>query len=375
MSESVSADSVKAQMPHPTLTRLKGESTHKQLNIVLRELTANLMAVFCPWGHKKGHLGLLQDPDIYLARNGAAFDIPAAELPAYPIVPAGATAPQQEELRATNTAACKAWTTYCLVLAIIHDQFAAAIDDMYYAMLDDPIKGLNGIDLRTLMTHIQATYAQISQPDMDDNLADFNTGINPGLPLAVYTRKKEKWQVFALDTGVPISEATMVTMGTKHTLATGNMTLAWREWKRWPIAKHTWPNWKTHWTAAFTEMRDINCMTAGESPFRANAAKEEVHAHQVATSLDNLANASIQKNSTINSLMALKAQLTRAFENMQAAMACMYPPGQAPPHQGTAPVWWLNPPPTVIPPAAPAPPAMGVPPSQHPAHWGAGKPD
>jgi hypothetical protein len=31
-------------------------------------------------------------------------------------------------------------------------------------------------------------------------------------------------------------------------------------------------------TAAFAEMHDINCMTAGESPFGANATEEEVHA-------------------------------------------------------------------------------------------------
>jgi hypothetical protein len=69
MSDTVSADSIKAQMLHPTLTRVLGEPTHKQVKMVTRELTTNLMAVSCPWGHNKGHLGLLQDPAIYLARN------------------------------------------------------------------------------------------------------------------------------------------------------------------------------------------------------------------------------------------------------------------------------------------------------------------
>jgi hypothetical protein len=64
MSDTVSADSIKAQMPHTTLTRVLGEPTHKQIKMVIRELTANLMAVSCPWGHSKGHLGLLQDPAI-----------------------------------------------------------------------------------------------------------------------------------------------------------------------------------------------------------------------------------------------------------------------------------------------------------------------
>jgi hypothetical protein len=131
MLDTVFANSVKAQMLRPTLTHVKGEPTHKQVKVVLRELTTNLMAVSCPWGHTKGHLGLLQDPAIYLARNRALFNIPTAKPPAYPDIPAGATAPQRKELWATNTAACKAWTTYRLVLSITRNQFAAAINNVY----------------------------------------------------------------------------------------------------------------------------------------------------------------------------------------------------------------------------------------------------
>jgi hypothetical protein len=89
------------------------------------------------------------------------------------------------------------------------------------------IEGLNSIDLRMLVQHIATTYAQISQPNLDNNLADFNMGIYLGLPLAVYTRKQECCQVFSLNAAVPISKATMVTTGTKHALACGNMTIAW----------------------------------------------------------------------------------------------------------------------------------------------------
>ncbi len=65
-------------------------------------------------------------------------------------------------------------------MAITRNQFAAAIDDVYYAILDDPTEGLNGIDLRTLVQHILTMYAQISQPDLDDNMTKFNTSIDPG---------------------------------------------------------------------------------------------------------------------------------------------------------------------------------------------------
>jgi hypothetical protein len=51
-------------------------------------------------------------------------------------------------------------------------------------------------------------------------------------------------------------------------------------------------------------MRDINRMTVAESSFGANAAEEEAQGCQIATSLEHLANALIQKNATINQLVA-----------------------------------------------------------------------
>ena len=351
MSDTVSADSIKAQMPYATLTRVLGEPTHKQVKMVIRKLTANLMAVSCPWGHNKGHLGLLQDPAIYVARNGGAFTIPANEPPTYPVIPNGATAQAQEELRASNIAACKAWATYRLVLAITHDQFAAAIDDVYYAVLDNPTEGLNGVDLRKLVQHILTTYAQISQPDLDENMNEYNIGIDSGLPLAVYTRKQEKCQVFAADSGVPISVELMVTTGSKHALSSGNMTLGWREWKRRPANEHTWANWKIHWTAAFAEMRNISRMTTSDTTFEANQAAEIEQAQQMATLLDNLANASIQKNATIDNLGATNAAFSRTIQDIQRTLATMMtnhtptsgvpaPPGQPTGEQCTRPTHW-----------------------------------
>ncbi len=61
------------------------------------------------------------------------------------------------------------------------------------------------------------------------------------------------------------------------------------------IANHTWPNWKAHWTAVFAKMCGINHVTVGESTFGANAMEEEEQGRLIASSLKNLANASIQK--------------------------------------------------------------------------------
>jgi hypothetical protein len=59
--------------------------------------------------------------------------------------------------------------------------------------------------------HILNTYAQISQTDLDDNTTDFHSGINSGLPLAIYMKKQEKCQVFSADAGIPVYNETMIT--------------------------------------------------------------------------------------------------------------------------------------------------------------------
>jgi hypothetical protein len=120
-SDAVSVKGIKAQMPHLILTCVSGEPTHKQIKTVIHELLANLIAISCPWGHSKSHLGLLQDPAIYLAHNEEAFNIPHVKPPAYPVIPAGATTADREELRDTNAATCKAWNTYKMVLTITRD--------------------------------------------------------------------------------------------------------------------------------------------------------------------------------------------------------------------------------------------------------------
>jgi hypothetical protein len=142
------------------------------------------MAIPCPWGHRKEHLGLLQDPVLYLQCNGASYTVPGAAPPDYPIIQPAA-APAHEAAWAANLAKRKAWNTYIIVRTITCNQFTAAINDVYYAELNDPTKGLNTISLCNLVTHICSTYATIFQIYIEDNMAKFVASIKPSLPLAV----------------------------------------------------------------------------------------------------------------------------------------------------------------------------------------------
>jgi hypothetical protein len=102
-------------------------------------------------------------------------------------------------------------------------------------------------------------------------------------------------------------------------------------------------------------MRDINCMTAHDTAFGANQAAELEQAQQIASSLNNLANATIQKNTTVKNLVAPNATLTKAIIDIQLLVTQLCPAGF----------------PTSPAPTAPAPLIEA---HVHPSHWSNTKP-
>ena len=79
-----------------------------------------------------------------------------------------------------------------------------------------------------------------------------------------------------------------------------------------------WLNWKSHWTAVFNEQRDISCLTGGTIMSQANTAVDDTQwSSQMITSLDNLANAVVQKNDTVEKLVVANKQLTDTIAKLQ----------------------------------------------------------
>ena len=95
-------------------------------------------------------------------------------------------------------------------------------------------------------------------------------------------------------------------------------------------------------------MHDISRMTTGETTFSANQAVEMEQA-------DNPANVSIQKNATIDNLVAANTALSKAIQDMQRTLATMM----------------TNQTPT---PGAPAPPSQPTGDHTRPPHWATIKP-
>jgi ribosomal protein S10 len=309
-------------MPHQSLTKIIGEPTHTAMKKLEKELASNLIAVDCPWGINRGYLGELLPAAIFQVRYGAAYTPPAAAPPAYPVIPPGATTAAQEELRATNEEAQKNWQTMLHVRRIAVNLASEAIEDIYYAELDDPIEGLNGVEIQDLIEHIKDRYCHIDQANLDANLEKFNQGINPSVPLIAYIRKQEDCQEFANEGHVQISEETMVTTSTKHALQCGAFTESWKEWNRIPRANRTWLAWKTHWTRAFEEQKTMQLLTGGDlTALSATKTNDDELANQMVNSLDNLALAEVQKTETLKRLIQINEMKESTIKHLMSQLA------------------------------------------------------
>ena len=87
-----------------------------------------------------------------------------------------------------------------------------------------------------------------------------------------YTHKQELCQETAPNADVSRSEEKLVTTGAKYAVATSSMDLAWREWMCVIPANRTWIAWKTHWTQAFQEKRELLKLTCTAFNEMANQA-------------------------------------------------------------------------------------------------------
>ncbi|KAL7531195.1 hypothetical protein ACHAXR_003897, partial [Thalassiosira sp. AJA248-18] len=225
---------------------------------------------------------------------------------------------QREQARAENNIDATYWATATHARRIAVDIGARALEPFVYAELDDPDEGLDGVNIRDLYDHIMDRFAKISQVEIDANLVEFNEGIDPSKTLAVYTRKQELCQEIANDAGVEITEATMVTTGTKHAVAAGGMDDAWKTWVRMAVPLRTWPAWKTHWTAAFQEKRELVKLTGIAFNDMANSSIQQSEmGDKMVTALDNLANAAVDRNYSVETLVKANNTLSTTIQSQQ----------------------------------------------------------
>ena len=171
------------------------------------------------------------------------------------------------------------------------------------AAFNDPDEGLNGVTICDVYDYVMGNYVTISQAKVVVNLDTFKETINASCTLAVYIWKQELFLEMAKDVHVPINKATMVTIVTKHSIATSGMDDAWLVLMRLPNDQQTWVRWKTIWSGPFLEQWELVRLTGIAYNGMENQAADIKIGNTMVVALDNLANASVQNNNTVERLV------------------------------------------------------------------------
>ena len=259
----VSWDDVLVVMPHKLINKILGEPTYSAMHTWFNQICTDLITVETPQdcGRGKGHLGMLQAPAVFHARNGDFYNPPPNAPTAYPNTLPRANTAKRERLRAKHKVLYVHWAKYVHTGRIKVSIWAAAFDEWVLVALKEPNEGLNGFTIHGVYDYFMGNYVTISQADVDANLDTFNEPIDASHTLAVYIRKQELCQEMAEYAHVPITKATIVTTDTKHSVATSGMDDACSVWMRLPNNQHTWVRWKKTLNGDFLEKRELVRLT------------------------------------------------------------------------------------------------------------------
>ena len=173
---------ITALFPHAELTRIEGQPTYLALQKVRRELVSNAMSVHSTRGNGTlGHavivLGAVEYNRIANPAGGHANDwqnpVHPGAAPVYPPgagggAPSGATVSRVQEEFARAT---KDFTTFSNTASALKQQLLAAIDTTYICSLEDPLYGYTNVTVQQILEHLDATYGQLDQDQLNKNMA------------------------------------------------------------------------------------------------------------------------------------------------------------------------------------------------------------
>ena len=308
-----SEDTIMAKMPFDSLTKIQGESDYHQLHRACMQLYQNLAAIYCTWGHGKGHLGAAMPDALFFQLYGEHYVTPVRPGPFDPTILNNMTA----IVKARRTAAWEEfkldYKKYDTVINIAKTQWIAAVPEEILSEIWDDYSGLNDVALEDIITHCFQREGIINDTMVTDNLDQMQQKEFDGEEgVGKYIKYMEERQRFASTAGELITDRTLIRNGTKAVASHPQFRDDWKKWSSLPPAdRATWVQWKNFWIKAIADQKEFLRLTAGEMDL-ANAMERKQSGLPdpvIAGLIDNLANAATTDKSALTTLLDTNASL------------------------------------------------------------------
>jgi hypothetical protein len=264
-------EDVIVSFPHPVLPTFQGEPDYQTIHAIQKSLQANSRAIDTHLGGgTQGHLGLIVSDASY------AMIAPATD--AGPTLWISATSPGRAPANTYSTSAqisaarhiweedVQTYRTYTSVQQALKKQIISVFGPMYLEVVNDNMVGFANISARDMLDHIFGTYGKITAVDLEINFEHMRRTWDPQQPVESLFKQIQDYADYSEAGGVLIGHPHQINIGYAKIFATGHFMSACRRWNEKPLADKTWAQFKSHFSAAHRQhkqMQGNSAATAG----------------------------------------------------------------------------------------------------------------
>ncbi|CAB9513751.1 hypothetical protein SEMRO_610_G175150.1 [Seminavis robusta] len=264
---------------HSTLTQITGAPSRASIKTLIKENKDNARNIHSARGAgDEGHLRLCYQLVDYNARAHLAGNpwIDPAHPGARPNIPPGATAAQIQNEVANHQYDLQEFQVFQSTEKALLKLAMQATEEVYYKALEDPEEGYSHVRYIDFVEHLQETYGQLTNDDLDKNIERMNTKWSPNDPIEQLFNQINDAQAFARGHD-EITDRSALRAGLKNLENSGVFPLALKDWRAKPTPQQTWANFQTHFKEANNErIRTVTTKQAGyHDQHQANAANTD----------------------------------------------------------------------------------------------------
>ena len=252
------------KFPRPVLTKLPADEAPTAISCkkLLNELYENAASISSSLGGgENGHLGMAQTVAEYsLEPRPIGVPFIAFIMPVNPgtLQIAGGAGPVAiQNAKSAHIHDTKVYETAVAVADALRAMIIETVDETFIAACRNPRHGYGKVTPLTLITHLDTTYGQADDDDLNTNMETFEAPWDPSTPIEpVFTRFDECRQ-FADDAGDPISVRNTIRNAIKIFEKSGALEDGLKTWRNRPAIEHNLVNLRLHFIKA-NKLRNCN---------------------------------------------------------------------------------------------------------------------
>jgi hypothetical protein len=317
-------EDVIASFPHPVLPTVQVEPDYQTIHVTRKFLQAKSRAIDTYLGGGTlGHLGLIISDASY------AMISPTTDAgPTLWIIPqAPGQAPSNMDGTAAQSSAAhhiweedaQTYRTCTSVQQALEKQIISVFEPMYLDILNNNMVGQANISARDMLDHLFNTYGNITAVDLETNFEHMRPSWYPQQPVESLFKQIQYCADYSEAGDVLVVHPKQINVGYAKIFVTGHFMSACRRWKEKHLIDKTWTQFKSHFSAAHRQHKQMQGESAATADYNsANAAvgqTEDQMDEATIGALSNIATATAADRGVVSTLTQTNTRLVKQLED------------------------------------------------------------